>query len=179
MNSTLHPWGVRRLSGYITFLNSSTNTKKRGFETVSIFQLTLGYPHKRVGPLLQGRYKAILIEKENYSLELSRYIHLNPVKAGLVKTPQEWTWSSYRIFLGEKKIKKWMERDWLLGQFSKSERHARRLFERFTLEGLNQEWNPQDRAKGFVLGGEEFTRWVKEEWLEGRKKADVTGIKEL
>lgn len=135
--------------------------------------------YKRVGPLMQGRYKAILIEKESYSLELSRYIHLNPVKAGLVKDPQDWAWSSYRIFLGKENKKKWMERDWLLSQFSESERQARKLFERFTLQGVDKEWNPQQEAKGFVLGGEEFSRWVREEWVRGKNKSDVTGIKEL
>ncbi len=53
------------------------------------------------GHLFQGRYKAILIEKDNYLLTLCRYIVLNPVKAGLVKHPREWQWSSYRSTAGE------------------------------------------------------------------------------
>ena len=51
--------------------------------------------HRRSGHLFQGRFKAILVEKDSYSGELSRYIHLNPVRAGLVKNPLRYGWSSY------------------------------------------------------------------------------------
>ena len=53
---------------------------------------------KRVGPLFQGRYKAILLDKDQYALALSRYIHLNPVKAKLVTQPEAYEWSSYAVF---------------------------------------------------------------------------------
>ena len=85
----------------------------------------------------------------------------------------------FYVSQGKENKKKWMERDWLLSQFSESERQARKLFERFTLQGVDKEWNPQQEAKGFVLGGEEFSRWVREEWVRGKNKSDVTGIKEL
>jgi putative transposase len=52
--------------------------------------------HRRVGHLFQGRYKAILVEKEGYLLELARYMVLNPVRAKRVKTPEGYPWSSYR-----------------------------------------------------------------------------------
>ena len=53
--------------------------------------------HKRVGHLLQGRYKAILVQADAYAAELSRYIHLNPVRAGMVKFPEDYRWTSYRF----------------------------------------------------------------------------------
>jgi REP element-mobilizing transposase RayT len=56
--------------------------------------------HNRVGHLYQGRYKAILVQKEAYLLELSRYIVLNPVRARMVNAPQEWPWSNYRATIG-------------------------------------------------------------------------------
>ena len=55
--------------------------------------------HARVGHLFQGRYKAILIEKDSYLLELARYIVLNPVRAGMVRAPGAWAWSSYQVSL--------------------------------------------------------------------------------
>jgi len=54
----------------------------------------------RVGPLFQGRFQAVLVDKEGYLLDLSRYIHLNPVRAGLVKHPADWAYSSYRDYVG-------------------------------------------------------------------------------
>jgi len=54
---------------------------------------------KRFGHLLQGRYKAILVDKDAYAQELSRYVHLNPVWAGMAKRPEEYGWSSYRFYI--------------------------------------------------------------------------------
>ncbi|NMA87164.1 MAG: transposase [Tissierellia bacterium] len=58
--------------------------------------------HKLVGHLFQGRYKSELIENDNYNLETSRYIHLNPVRANMKKTPIEYLWSSYDIYMGHR-----------------------------------------------------------------------------
>lgn len=55
--------------------------------------------YKRVGPLLQGQFKAVLIENDEQLIHLSRYIHLNPYVAGLVQIPEDYTWSSYKEFL--------------------------------------------------------------------------------
>ena len=56
--------------------------------------------HKRKGHLFQGRYQSKLIEDDNYLVYLSRYIHLNPVSAGLVNYPEVWEYSSYRKYIG-------------------------------------------------------------------------------
>lgn len=70
--------------------------------------------HARVGHVFQGRYKAILVEKETYLLELARYIVLNPVRAGMVSSPSEWPWSSYRATAGEIPPLDYLSTDWLL-----------------------------------------------------------------
>ncbi len=56
--------------------------------------------HERVGHLFQGRYKAIVIDKESHLLEVCRYVVLNPVRAGMVKRPEQWRWSSFRATAG-------------------------------------------------------------------------------
>ena len=56
--------------------------------------------YERVGALFQGRFKAIAVDTDEYVLHLSRYIHLNPVRAGLVALPEEWEFSSYREYIG-------------------------------------------------------------------------------
>ena len=57
---------------------------------------------ERAGHLFQGRYKSILVEKDAYCIQLSRYIHKNPVRAGLVNMPSEYPWSSYPHYIGRK-----------------------------------------------------------------------------
>ena len=76
--------------------------------------------HSRVGHLLQGRFKGILVDKDAYLLELSRYIVLNPVRAGMVAAPQQWSWSSYLAMLGMTAAPSWLAVDGLLSQFAQS-----------------------------------------------------------
>jgi putative transposase len=74
--------------------------------------------HGRVGHVFQGRYKAIIVQKESYLLELARYVVLNPVRAGMVRTPDQWPWSSYRATARLCVAPPWLTIDWLLYIFS-------------------------------------------------------------
>ena len=74
--------------------------------------------HLRVGHVFQGRYKAILLERESYLLELCRYVVLNPVRAGMVSRPDQWKWSSYKYTAYSSKIPEFLTVNWLLGQFA-------------------------------------------------------------
>jgi putative transposase len=96
--------------------------------------------HKRRGHLFQNRYKSIVCEEEPYLLELVRYIHLNPVRAALVKNLGEldrYAWSGHRSLLGKEK-NDWQERGYVLGHLSQSEREAIRGYRRFMEEGKGQ-----------------------------------------
>ncbi|MDP1558174.1 MAG: transposase [Nitrosomonas sp.] len=75
--------------------------------------------HNRVGHVFQGRYKAILVEKDSYLLELSRYVVLNPVRAGMVKRVDQWPWSSFSVMIGKSNCPEWLQTDWVLSQFGK------------------------------------------------------------
>jgi putative transposase len=68
--------------------------------------------NNRVGHVFQGRYKAILVEKQSYLLELSRYIVLNPVRAEMVRSAKDWRWSSYRAMAGQEKAEACLDVDW-------------------------------------------------------------------
>jgi len=80
------------------------------------YTMYFNFKHKRVGHLFQGRYKSLIVDKENYLLELSRYIHLNPVRAGIVKRAEDYRWSSCRDYLQEKV--EIVERDFILQTIS-------------------------------------------------------------
>ncbi len=118
--------------------------------------------YKRVGHLFQGRYKGVLIEKESYLVSVSRYIHLNPKRAGLVKRPEEYSWSSYPDYIGKGKKKTWLTCEWILGQYSKDKAKARRLYRAFVDEGFALKEHPFDAIKtGSILGSKGFIDEIK------------------
>ena len=86
---------------------------------------------KRAGHLFQGRYKAILVEADAYALELSRYIHLNPVRAGMVARPEQYQWSSYRSYIGQCTTPEWLKTDFILGYFGRNAPEAKDRYRRF------------------------------------------------
>lgn len=112
--------------------------------------------HRKVGHLFQGRFKSILVERDSYLLELCRYVVLNPVRAKMVKLPQDYAWSSYLPTLGLAPIPPGLSVDWLLGQFAKTKPVARQRYAKFVLEGLGLV-SPWKGLKGQVLlGGDVF-----------------------
>jgi len=82
--------------------------------------------HGRTGHVFQGRFTAILVEREAYLLELCRYVVLNPVRAGLVRSAREWPWSSYRATAGQAAGTSWLTTDWVLGHLGRTRRGPRR-----------------------------------------------------
>ncbi len=114
--------------------------------------------HRRDGPLFRGRYKAIVVEAEAYLAEVIRYIHLNPVKAKLVKSPEKYHWSSHARYLKPSSAPPWLAVREVLGGFG-----TPRGFHEFVLEG-NEEALEAFYTGGRqvpVLGREGFGRWVR------------------
>ncbi len=93
--------------------------------------------HGRTGHVFQGRYKSILVQKDNYLLELSRYIVLNPVRAGMVAEAGDWPWSSYRATAGEARAQRWLETGWLLSQFGAKRTRMLAAYVQFVREGID------------------------------------------
>ena len=90
--------------------------------------------YKTVGHLFQGRYKAILCDRDKYLLSLVKYIHLNPVRARLVKTPEQYAWSSHRAYIkaaGESIV----DEEQVLRMFSEDKGRARRLYQAYVIDG--------------------------------------------
>lgn len=110
--------------------------------------------HRKVGHLFQGRFKAILVERDGYLLELARYVVLNPVRAKIVKVPQDYSWSSYRPTMGLDPIPACLSAEWLLSQFAKTKPVARRRYANFVQAGIGQ-GSPWKALKGQVLLGSE------------------------
>ena len=115
--------------------------------------------HGRVGHVFQGRYKAIVVQKDGHLLELCRYVVLNPVRAGLVKSVRGWSWSSYRVTMGQSREPLWVTTDWVLAQFGRQRAAAIREYQQFVAEGIGQQ--PWAEVVGqLYYGDDQFVRSV-------------------
>ncbi|WP_305041538.1 REP-associated tyrosine transposase [Geoalkalibacter sp.] len=137
---------------------------------------------KRSGHLFQGRYKAWLVEADVYALELSRYMHLNPVRAGLVSRPEDYLWSSYRSFIGHVGTPDWLKTQQILGCLGQRVGGAPSRYREFVEDRLGKEYESplQDAVAGSILGCQAFIDKVKHEHVHGRVPAkDVPALRQL
>ena len=110
--------------------------------------------HQRCGHVFQGRYKAILVEKDTHLLQLCRYVVLNPVAAEMVSLPEQWVWSSYLATAGVVKGDKFLVIDWILAQFARHKWAARRRYVEFVQDGLSVKTEcPWRQLKGQIFYG--------------------------
>jgi len=125
-----------------------------------VYTQWFNHRHERVGHLLQGRFKAILVEKESHLLELARYIVLNPVRAKMVRSVRDWPWSSYRATSGQSDVPEFLTADWVLSQFDSDRVCAIRAYRRFVREGKGVDVWEELRA-GMFLGTDAFMKQLK------------------
>jgi REP element-mobilizing transposase RayT len=128
--------------------------------------------HGRVGHVLQGRYKAIIVDKDSYLLELCRYIVLNPIRAGMVNNSKDWRWSSYRATAGLGTMVDWLQVGRVLDLFGSGRQLSQRRYREFVKQGLTQP-SPWEALKGQVfLGSEQFLESM-DRLLKGRHLDNV------
>jgi REP element-mobilizing transposase RayT len=125
---------------------------------------------KRSGHLFQGRYKGILVEADEYALELSRYIHLNPVRIGIVNEPGDYKWSSFQDYAGKKKTPDWLTTTFILGYFDKTQQVAQKKYSQFVEEMIGKEYESplQQMVASTMLGTPEFVAAIQEQHLDGK-----------
>ena len=154
-----------RLHGYVLMGNhyhliveTPVPSLSRGIRHLNgVYTQTFNRRHLRVGHLFQGRFKSILVERESHLLELLRYVVLNPVRAGLVRSPAQWPWSSYPATAGEAPQPPWLETAWTLAQFGGAPPAAAERYRAFVAEGHAR--HPWSAVRGQVyLGSEAFVQ---------------------
>jgi putative transposase len=131
--------------------------------------------NKTVGHIFQGRYKAIVVERDEYLLELCRYIVLNPVRAGIVTHPGDWQWSSYGKIAGlDKGADPFLEIDWILSQFSNTRELAQKAYSEFVISAMASTDNPFDHVVGgCMLGTEGFLKKFDDSIWEAEQISDI------
>ncbi|MBU1918481.1 transposase [bacterium] len=127
---------------------------------------------KRDGPLFKGRYKAILVDSNDYLTELIRYIHQNPVKAMLSKKAEDHKWTSHRLYLKEAK-NHWLNTNAILQEFGKQKSNARKNFDEFVKSKIDQgTLNEIETHKYSIIGGDFFKQWVNANFIENKTFTD-------
>lgn len=111
--------------------------------------------HGKTGHVFQGRFMALLVQKDSYLLELSRYVVLNPVRARIVEYPKDWKWSSYLATAGLIKVPDDVTVDWLLQQFGNNIKTAQERYKEFVQDGIKKRASPWQELQGQILLGDE------------------------
>lgn len=138
--------------------------------------------HQRSGHLFRGRYNAILVDRDEYAKELSRYIHLNPVRANMVEAPEQYRWSSYSYFIGLRNAPGWLARGFILSYFGNKASRAQKRYRDFVNAMMAQKYkSPLEEVVGSsILGGAEFIEAIKDQYLADKKfDPNVPAQKEL
>jgi putative transposase len=136
----------------------------------------------RSGHLFQGRYKAIVVEKDEYAKELSRYIHLNPVRAKMVQSPEQYAWTSYPFYIGKEKAAPWLQRQFILDYFGSSIKVAQKGYEKFVSQLADKDYQSplRDVFGSTLLGSQAFIDLIKHEFISSQKSdRNVPALKQL
>lgn len=155
-NWTCHAW-CQMTNHYHIVIETAEGNLAQGMRQLNgVYTQTVNRSHKRTGHVFQGRYKAIMVEKDSYLLELARYVVLNPLRARMVRDVANWRWSSYRAMIGTETAPEWLQTDWILGQFASQRGRAIKRYIDFVRAGVGLPglW---DKLRGQVyLGGDAF-----------------------
>ena len=155
-NWVCHAW-CQMTNHYHLLIETPEANLAQGMRQLNgVYTQRLNRAHDRVGHVFQGRYKAILVERESYLLELARYVVLNPLRAKMVRQLENWRWSSYLATCGQVESPAWLQTDWILAQFGQRRSNAIARYVAFVHEGarLPSVWS---NLQGQIyLGSEAF-----------------------
>jgi len=171
-NWVCHAW-CQMTNHYHFVVETPDANLARGMRQLNgIYTQAVNRRHRRVGHVYQGRYKAVLVERDSYLLELARYVVLNPVRAGMVADAGRWSWSSYGAMVGTQACPRWLQTDWILAHFGTLRSVAIHRYIDFVRAGvgLPSLW---DNLQGQVyLGSEAFIARMRPQ-LEGQTIGEI------
>lgn len=171
-NWLCYAWCLMDNHYHLLIQTPDANLSKGMRQLNGVFTQTSNRRRHRVGHLFQGRFKAILVDSDAYLLELARYVVLNPVRAGMVRKPHKWAWSSYRASMGLAPAEPFLAVDGLLAQFAKRRAVAQARYAKFVAEGIKAP-SPWRELKGQVfLGDERFVEKMQAR-LDKNQRRDV------
>lgn len=172
-NWTCYAWCLMDNHYHLLIQTPDGNLSKGMRQLNGVYTQASNRRHQRVGHLFQGRFKAILVDSDAYLLELARYVVLNPVRAGMVKKPADWKWSSYQAGVGLEPAPDWLAEDGLLAMFAKRRSLAQQRYAQFVVEGIKAD-SPWVNLKGQVfLGDEQFVNRMQAKIQTGKDDVQI------
>ena len=154
---------------HIVIETAEANLSKGMRQLNGVYTQYFNRQHHKVGHVFQGRFKGILVEKDSYLLELSRYVVLNPIRAGMVNDIEDWNWSSFLLMCHQCEVPSWMETDWILSQFSQNRKDAIAQYINFIRDGIGLPTIWGEIKKQIYLGSDNFVR----DMLEDIEKSNL------
>ena len=137
--------------------------------------------HRLDGPLFRGRYKSILVDADNYLLELIRYIHRNPLRAGIGKKMGEYPWTSHMGYVSQAKKWSWLYKDFPLAMLSRKKSGRKKAYLDFVASPVPREINTFFNGEKLkpVFGKDAFVKWVKEKLSDKKNSKEIPQAKHL
>jgi len=149
---SVYAWVLMNNHVHILFKSGERGISEVMRRVLSWYAQYFNHKHKRSGHLFENRYKSILCEEDRYLLSLVRYIHLNPVRAGLVKSIKgldKYRWSGHRAFIGKVDYA-WMDKKYVLEQFSNKNKTAIKEYYKFIWEGIGAGYKEEFSGGGLI-----------------------------
>ncbi len=136
----IYAWALMTNHMHVLLKSGATGLSKFMRRLLTGYAITYNIKHRRHGHLFQNRYKSIVCEEDIYFQELVRYIHLNPLRANIVKTLSEldkYPWCGHSVIMG-RKTNEWQDREYVLAWFGRKEREAIRKYRKYVSAGIEQ-----------------------------------------
>ncbi len=155
--SSVYAWVLMDNHTHILFKSGQSGISTVMRKLLTWYAAYFNRRHKRTGHLFENRYKSILCEEDRYLLALIRYIHLNPIRAGIIReisALNKYPWSGHSVVMGKTECQ-WMDTEYVLGQFGSKQRAARKAYISFIEEGLSINSGSELTGGGLIrsLGG--------------------------
>jgi len=144
--AVVHTWRLMRNHSDLLLETPSGNLSQIMRHINGAYTTYCNGKRKRAGHLFQGRYQAILVEADAYAVELSRSMHLNPVRAGMVVGPEQYQWSSSRSSIGQCTTPAWLKTDCILGYGGSKSPDAKNMYRRFVEDLLRSAYESPLKA---------------------------------
>ena len=157
-NWVCHAWCQMTNHYHILIETPEANLSQGMRQLNGVYTQRFNRANARVGHVFQGRYKAILVERDSYLLELARYVVLNPLRARMVPCLENWPWSSYLATCGQEAAPAWLQTDWILAQFGRQRASAIRKYVEFIHEGTRLPSVWMQLQGQIYLGSEAFVK---------------------
>lgn len=171
-NWQIHAW-CQMSNHYHLIVETVEGNLSAGMRQLNgIYTQSVNRRHRRIGHVYQGRFKGILVERDSYLLELSRYVVLNPVRAAMVKHTRQWKWSSYHAMIGAEPRPAWLQADWLLRQFGNQRARQVERYIEFVQQGVRGPGVWQQLKGQVYLGTDVFVEAMRQRVEADAKHTD-------